>query len=137
MFHATFLDCFLIGQSGIYTLGYHDYLTDEESREVFKWRNRNVEKNRFEKANKIKLSDWKGEQFFDGNDFFVDLDDFFDGWYHCLGLFILWSSGIGFSTVRESPGHPIMLIFNDEFSQPSRSLCSFNKVLASSPMTLQ
>ncbi len=74
------------GESGIYTLAYHDYLTDEESREVFKWRTRNVEKGRFEKANKIKLSDWKGEQYFDGNEFFVDLDDFFDGMVEAYGF---------------------------------------------------
>ena len=51
------------GESGIYTLGYHDYLTDEEHQEISNWRTRNVEKNRFEKAKKIKWSDWKGEQF--------------------------------------------------------------------------
>lgn len=74
------------GESGIYTLGYYGYLTDDEQREISNWRTRNVEKNRFDKADKVNFSDWKGEQIYDGNDFFIELDDLFDGMIEAYGF---------------------------------------------------
>ena len=67
------------GERGFYILGYREYLEGDEQRQIWDWIAMKIEKSKFEKANKIKYSDWKGEQFFDGNDFFIDLDDFFEG----------------------------------------------------------
>ena len=83
------------GQKGFYTLGYHNYLTEKERKEIWDWRTRNVEKNRFKKAKKIKFSDWKGDQLSDGDEFFMDLEDFFEGMIEEHGFqYDLWTKYI-------------------------------------------
>jgi len=61
------------------------YTEDEtEAIKDARWRKWQVESakkesKKFDAAEKIKFSEWEGEQFSDGEDFFVDISDFFDG----------------------------------------------------------
>ena len=42
------------GEQGFYTLGYRNYLEDDELKQIRDWINLKTDKNRFEKATKIK-----------------------------------------------------------------------------------
>jgi hypothetical protein len=70
--------------AGFFITGHYDYLTDEERNYRRDILAEKQEKHRFEKAAKIKYSDWNGDQFFDGEDFWPDLGTYFDA--VCEGL---------------------------------------------------
>lgn len=71
---------------GFYILGYRDYLTDKEQNDIWDWQRRHQEHLQFKKAAKIKWKDWKGEMFFDGNNFHVEIDDHFENMIDAYGF---------------------------------------------------
>jgi hypothetical protein len=89
-------------EEGFYVHGYREYLEGDEQRKIWEWIDLKTNKNRFDKAEKVKWSDWKGEQFFDGNEFFIELEDFFDGMIEAHGFqYDLWQDYVW--ATKESP----------------------------------
>ncbi len=43
------------GEQGFFTLGYREYLEGDEQRQIWDWINLKTEKNRFDKAEKVKM----------------------------------------------------------------------------------
>jgi hypothetical protein len=73
------------GIIGFLTLGWRNYLSKEELKEVRNIQSFQIEKSRFEKAEKIKFSEWKGEQFYKGDNYYIDLDMFFEEMFEDYG----------------------------------------------------
>lgn len=73
------------GITGFLTLGWRNYLSKEELKEIWDIQASQTEKSRFEKAVKIKFSDWECEQFYKDGEFYIDLDMFFDEMIEAYG----------------------------------------------------
>jgi hypothetical protein len=66
-------------------IAYQRYWTDEERDQAWSIQADKREKVLFEEANKIKYAEWSGDQFFDGEDYFPDLETYFEGITEALG----------------------------------------------------
>jgi len=73
------------GLSGFYVTGHHAYFTEDEQRRVWNWIELGHNKSRFEKAKKIKFSDWEGDQFFDGDNYQAEISDYLDEQFEEFG----------------------------------------------------
>ncbi len=66
------------GINGFYTNGYRSHLTKEEDSLVRDIQARKSETARFDKAENINYADCKGEQFYFGDDYYIDVCDLLD-----------------------------------------------------------
>ncbi len=83
----------IYSEKGFYVIGYRNYLEGDEQGQIWDRINIKTERSKFDKAKKVKWGEFKAdsEQFFDGEDYYQELDDFFDSMIEAHGYqYDLW-----------------------------------------------